>query len=35
MNGLEIHRKLEKPVVRTCSTAESPGMMAANGAGLR
>lgn len=26
------YRKLEKPVVRTCSTAESPGMTAAKGA---
>lgn len=31
-SGRESHRKLEKPVVRTCSTAESPGMTAAKGA---
>ena len=30
--GTGSHRKLEKPVVRTCSTAESPGMTAAKGA---
>ncbi len=29
------YRKLEKPVVRTCSMAESPGMAAANGAARR
>lgn len=33
--GFKTHRKLENPVVRTCSTAESPGMAAAKGADRR